>query len=346
MARLTIGLGTLLLALATSAFLSSAQGASAEVEGNCEATFAGVDVSQLDSGDTDDAIKVSEDDIVGVTFTSSAGFESHQIKVKFADIPGGSVDVEDEDDDGDTEWSGDVVIDDWAWAGAGLYKVEGKATLSDGTECFGAALIDVDEAWYTTVAGIVALVLTVFGVGSIGVAGVSSVIEGRRATKKIDEWVVDELESVSGGKSYTPPARQTLLMDPIEACCQFAIIPALILTGAAMASGESGPSEPSGGLGLPRATWRPRLSVSGVIGGIFAGIGVVVILQQSGQVFPNVGTLVLWLAIGLVLGVVIPSLIRALNVISVNRAVARAERRLIEAGALPAASPPGESAES
>lgn len=339
MARWTIGLGTLLLALATSAFLFSAQRASAEVEGNCTATLKGVDVSQLDSGNTNDAIKVTEDEVVVVTFTSSAGFESHQVKVKFADIPGGSVDVEDEDDDGDTEWSGDVVIDDWAWAGAGLYKVEGKATLSDGTECSGAALIDVDKAWYTTVAGIVALVITIFGVGSIGVAGVGSVIEGRRATKKIDDWVVGELESVSGGKSYAPPPRQALLMDPVEACCQFAIIPALILTGAAMASGPSGPSEPGGGLGLPRATWRPRISVSGVVGGIAAGIGFVVILQQAGQVFPNTGTLVLWIAIGLVLGVVVPSLIRGLNVISVNRAVDRAERRLTEAGVTSAPSP-------
>lgn len=330
MTRLTVGLCTVLIALATGAFLFGARGASAEIEGNCDAFFAGVDVSTLDSGNTDDAIIVKEDDIVVVNFTSSSGFESHKVTVKFADIPGGSVDVEDEEDDGDTEWSGDVVIDDWAWAGAGLYKVEGTATLSDGSECSGAALIDVDKAWYTTVAGIIALVLTLFGVASIGVAAVNSVVEGRRATQKIDDWVMGELESVSGGKSFVQPERKTIIADAIDSFCLFAIIPGLILTGAAMATGAGAPG---GDLSLPRASWRPRISISGVVGGIFAGIGFVGILQQSGQVFPSVGTLILWLAIGLVLGVVLPSLIRALNVVSVNRAIGRAERRLKDAGA-------------
>jgi uncharacterized membrane protein YjfL (UPF0719 family) len=110
-----------------------------------------------------------------------------------------------------------------------------------------------------------------------------------------------------------------------------------------MATGASGLGD---GLRLPRAMWRLRLSVSGVVGGIFAGIGFVAILQQSGQTFPSTGTFVLWIAVGLVLGIVVPSLIRALNVISVNRVIARAERRLLEAGASLAASSPSEGAES
>lgn len=336
MTRLTIGIVAAFIALGSGAFLYGAGGASAEVEGNCDAVFAGIDVSTLDSGSKDDAIKVKEDDIVIVNFTSPAGFESHEVTVKFADIPGGSVTVEDEEDDGDSEWSGDVVIDDWAWAGAGLYQVEGTAVLSDGSECSGAALINVDKAWYTTVAGIIALILTLFGVASIGVAGVNSVLEGTKATKKIDDWVMGELENVSGGKSFTKPDKGTLISDAIDSFCMFAILPGLILTGAAMATGTSGPGA---GLGLPRASWRPRISISGVIGGIFAGIGFVGILQQSGQVFPNAGTLVLWLGIGLLLGVVLPSLIRALNVVSVNRAISRAERRLMDAGASAPATP-------
>lgn len=337
MTRLTLGIVLALIALGSGAFLYGAGGAAAEVEGNCSAVFAGVDVSNLDSGSKDDAIKVKEDDTVVVNFISPSGFESHKVTVKFADIPGGSVNVEDEEDDGDTEWSGDVVIDDWAWAGAGLYQVEGKAVLSDGSECSGAALINVDKAWYTTVAGIIALVLTLFGVASIGVAGVNSVLEGQKATKKVDDWVMGELESMSGGQSFAKPAKGTIIADAIDSFCMFAIIPGLILTGAAMATGADGPS---GGLGLPRASWRPRISISGVIGGVFAGLGFVGILQQSGQVFPNTGTLILWIVVGLVLGVVLPSLIRALNVISVNRAIGRAERRLMGAGASPEASSP------
>ena len=336
MTRLIASIGIALVALGSGAFLMGTSGAAAEIEGNCDAFFAGVDVSELDSGNADDAIAVKEDDIVVVNFTSPAGFESHEIVVKFADIPGGSVSVEDEEDDGDTEWSGDVVIDDWAWAGAGLYQVEGKATLVDGSECTGTALINVDEAWYTTVAGIIALVLTVFGVASIGVAGVSSVMEGQKAKKKIDDWVMGELESVTPGKSFVKPPRNTIIAEAIDSFCMFAIIPGLILTGAAMATGASGPS---GGLGLPRASWRPRISISGVIGGIFAGLGFVGILQQSGQVFPNTVTLVLWIGVGLILGVVLPSLIRALNVLSVNRAIGRAERRLMDAGVAGSAPP-------
>ena len=347
MIRSASGLMIGAFALAASAFLFLAAGdASAEVEGNCDAFFGGIDVSGLDSGSKSDAIKVSEDDIVDVRFTSSAGFESHKVVVKFADIPGGSVNVDDEEDGGDTEWTGTVNIDDWAWAGAGLYKVEGTAVLSDGSECKGAVLIDVDKPFYETVAGIGAVVLTGAGVASIGATAVSSVAEGRRASRKVEDWVMDELESVSAGQTYKPPDRSNVIEDALDFFCLFMVLPALVLTGAAMATGGAAPD---GGLGLPRAVWRPRLAVAGVTGGILAGIGAVVLLQQAGEIFPSTTTLILWIGVGLLLGVVLPSLIRALNVISVNRTIDRAERRLLDAGAKPGAppaNPPGEGASS
>lgn len=341
MYRLISGLFLAAAAACVFAFYSDTGVTSAEVEGDCEAFFSGIDVSELDSDNLDDAIPVAEDDVVDVRFSSGMGFESHSVEVKFADIPGGSVNVEDEEDGGDTEWTGTVNVDDWAWAGGGLYKVEGSATLSDGSECTGAVLIDVDKPFYETVAGLIALFLTAFGAGSVAVAGMTSVLEGRRTIKRIDDWAINELDNVSRGQPYTPPQRRDLIGGAIDNFCLFVVLPALILTGAAMAAGEGTKRS----LNLPRAVWRPRLSVSGIVGGIVAGLGVVVVLQQAGQIFPGTGTILLWIGLGLVLGVVVPSLMRALNVISVNRSISRAERRLLEAGAAPDATrgnPPAE----
>ncbi len=100
-------------------FLSSHGTASAEVDGNCEARFRGIDVGPLDSTSAGDAITVAEDEIVGVVFTSTVGFESHEVTVQFADIAGTKIEADsDDDDDGATQWTGDVNVDDWSTWGA------------------------------------------------------------------------------------------------------------------------------------------------------------------------------------------------------------------------------------
>ena len=330
MAKLTFGMILLGIAFMSGVvFLSSHGTASAEIEGNCEARFKGLDVEPLSSTDPGDAITVQEDEIVSVLFISPEGFESHEVTVQFADVPGAKIEAESgDDDDGDTQWTGDVNVDDWASYGAGLYRVEGSATLSDGTECSGAALIDVDKNPLTTVAGLVALGAGAIGAGSIAASTVTSVLEGRRASRRIEDWITNEVEQVNLGRRYTPPDRGVLFGNVMDAWCLFMVLPAIILTGAAMATGGGGEAT---GVSLPRASWRPRLSVSGTIGGILLGLGVVVLLQQYGEIFPDLGTIIGALAIGLALGIVLPLGIRAVSIVSLNRALGRAEARLAQA---------------
>lgn len=332
MTRLTFGMILLGIAFMSGVvFLSSHGTASAEIEGNCEALFKGIDVEPLSSTDAGEAITVQEDEIVSIVFTSPQGFESHEVTVQFADLPGAKIEAESGDDDGgDPQWTGDVNVDDWANYGAGLYRVEGSATLSDGTECSGAALIDVDKNPLTTVAGLVALGVGAFGGGSIAASVATSVLEARRGSRRIEDWITNEVEQVNLGRTYTPPDRGALFGSVMDVWCLFMVLPAIILTGAAMATGGGGAAA---GVSLPRASWRPRLSVSGTIGGILLGLGVVVLLQQYGEIFPDLGTIIGALLIGLALGIVLPSCIRAISVVSLNRALGRAEARLARAGA-------------
>ncbi|MFQ5471776.1 MAG: hypothetical protein ACE5FA_02665 [Dehalococcoidia bacterium] len=347
MTRLTFGMILLGIALMSGVvFLSSYGTASAEIEGNCEAQFKGIDVAPLDSTSAGDAIAVAEDEIVNIVFTSSAGFASHKVTVQFADIAGTKIEADSDDDDGgDTQWSGSVNVDDWASYGAGLYRVEGSANLSDGTQCTGAVLVDVDKNPLTTVAGLVALGVGAVGAGSVAASTATSVLEGRRASRRIKDWVTNEVEQVNLGRTYTPPDRGALFGEVMDGWCLFMVLPAIILTGAAMATGGGGGA--TGVVSLPRASWRPRFSVSGTIGGILLGLGGVVLRQQYGQLFPDLATVVVYIVAGVALGIVLPSLIRALNVLSLNRALARAEARLAQAkgsiGGPPSATPATES---
>jgi hypothetical protein len=68
----------------------------------------------------------------------------------------------------------------------------------------------------------------------------------------------------------------------------------------------------------------------GLVGSILFGFGYVVVLQQTGEVFPDVSTFLTYIGIGLVLGVIVPSLIRVVTVLRMNRAIGNAEARLLE----------------
>jgi hypothetical protein len=115
--------------------------------------------------------------------------------------------------------------------------------------------------------------------------------------------------------------------------CVMWVLPALLLTGAAMATGPGAPPAPKQGVRLPRVGWRPRISAVGLVGGLLAGADIVVLLQQYALVYPTRAVAIEGLVGGLALGLIIPSLLRVFAVRRVNRAIARAQRRLNEASA-------------
>jgi hypothetical protein len=188
----------------------------------------------------------------------------------------------------------------------------------------------------------------------------ASSLQGIRAGRKAEEWITDEVEKV--GKEPKGPEAAPQPMSEGEAWmhtfdlffgpflrpvgfgpppCLMLALPALLLTGAAMAVPGGQPPAPSG-LRLRRVPWRPRITVAGLLGGLLGGAGIVVLLQQY-AVTPLTRSLAIeGLVIGLVVGLVLPSLVRVWSVMHVNGAIARGERRLNEALARRTSTPPAE----
>lgn len=149
--------------------LGLASRAGADVTGACEATIAGVDVRGRSASDPADAIPVGVKDVVVVTMSAPAGVQSHEIRLEIAGI-GWTVSTE--TDEGQTTAQDEIVIDDYATYGVGLYEVSGRATLGDGSTCTGAVLVDVQGNPLSTVAGLTATAAVVAGAGGVAVATV------------------------------------------------------------------------------------------------------------------------------------------------------------------------------
>lgn len=75
--------------------------------------------------------------------------------------------------------------------------------------------------------------------------------------------------------------------------------------------------------------WGPRFSVLGMLGGVLAGFGLLVLLQQAGTVYPTVTVAIAMLVGGLAFGIALPSL-------GVLLAVRRANNRRSTASPPPA----------
>ena len=329
----------------TAALLSfTSQAAYAEVSGNCEATFKGVDVRDRNSGEAGDAIDVDENEVAPVVFTSPAGFQSHRIRLEYA---GFKATVSDEVDDGETSFSDSVNIDDFDFWGAGLYKVVGEATLSDGSICSGAVLVNVTKSPLTTVAGVAAIGAAAVGGAGVIASAAAPTVQAGRSKKKVDDWVVDEIEKVGReqARSGEGAARDglsdemrevkawadvwDLFFVPFFGPCWFLVLPALLLTGAAMAA--PGGQAPAGEFRLRRVPWRPRLSLVGLAGGLLLGVGVAVLLQQFAVAPMTRGLAIQGLAGGIVIGFLLPNLMHTLGVLRVNSSIMGAERRLAAA---------------
>src|SRR4051812_49871644 len=73
------------------------------------------------------------------------------------------------------------------------------------------------------------------------------------------------------------------------------------------------------------AKWGPRFSFFGILGGVLATMGLLVLLQQAGRVYPTSTVALLSLLGGIVIGILLPSL-------GVLIAVRRANRRYASSG--------------
>ena len=298
--------------------------ASADINGTCSATINGVDVKGLSSSDAGDAIVVREHTAVPVTMTSADGITRLRVQIEFA---GFRWTVRDEPTSG-ISWENTVPVDKYARWGVGLYKVVGQSAGPGGT-CSGSALVRVIGNPLTTVVGAAAAGLTALGGLGLAAAGVASALGGQAEASAVEA----EEEERRQQDEYQRAQWERDRRSRGASLCTFFVLPALLLTGAAMAAGAGPPPGTKPAARLRRAGWRPRLSVAGIIGGLLAGAGTVVLLQQYAVVYPTRAVAIEGLVGGLALGLIIPSLLRVFAVRRVNRAIARAEQRLNEAPA-------------
>lgn len=216
---------TVAAALVAVLFVAPAQ---AEINGPCSATINGESVAGHSTGATGDPIKVKRHSQVPVSMSAAQEISHLKVQIQFA---GFGWTVHNEPTTG-TSWSKDVNVDKYAKYGVGFYKVSGSSSGSD-LSCSGAALVKVEGNPLATVAGGVALGLTV--IGAIGLA-----LLGLR-----------------------------------------------------------------GGGGWPLA--------AGPLLGLIGGLGVGVLLQQYGLIYPTRGVAIVELAAGVVLGLGVPGLRRLLT---------------------------------
>jgi hypothetical protein len=181
------------------AVLLMPQPAGAVVKGPCTATVNGIDVAPLPVDDPSQAIKVKKEDTITYDVASPVKVRSRNFVLSFA---GFNVTVDSGSSSatgGGDGRSGAVVVDDYAWMGAGLYQVAGVGHLANGQTCSGAVLIDVQGNPLGTVAGVVGLILTALGGAGIVVGAIRQ--GGGRQVRDLIDFI-----ELSGGADDLAPA--------------------------------------------------------------------------------------------------------------------------------------------
>jgi Bacterial SH3 domain len=321
-------IATTAVALGLFAVVVNPQPAGATVQGDCIATINHITASQ--NFTSDNAIEVFEHSGVDVFMQMNSPVHRRLTYLSFGVGP--SVLVGDETDP--TSSTTTINVDQYATYGIGLYRVDATATSISGQTCRVSALVKVDGNPETTVAGGAATGAEVLALLGIAGAGVRAANPGEAGTgtgpgsgqDSSDDSSDDDLDDVALGLS-------------MYGFCALATLPALLLTSAAMVGGGT----PSGApIRLRRIHWRPRFSIVGMASGVIGGLAAVVLLQQSGRLFPSYEILGRALVVGLLAGILIPSLTRLIAVRRANRRVAARERAInaaVTRSATPAAAP-------
>ncbi len=315
-ATTALTLGLFVLAL-------SPQPAGATVQGDCIATINHVTASQ--DFTSDNAIEVFQHDSVDVFMQMNAPVHRRLTYLSFGFGPRALVGDE-TDPNGSTTT---INVDKYATYGVGLYRVEVTATSVTGQSCRVNALVKVDGNPETTVAGGAATGAEVLALLGIAGAGVRAANPGDAGTGTDTPENPDDPWD-KGGMPKDPLTADTPVqaMDRMEAgmsifgFCLLASLPALFLTSAAMVGGAAPGAGP---VRLGRYHWRPRVSIIGMGSGVLGGLAAVVLLQQTGRLFPSYEILGRALVAGLVAGILIPSLTRVVAVRRANRRVAARE---------------------
>ena len=316
-------IATTAVALGLLAVVVSPQPAGATVQGGCIATINHINAAQ--NFTSDNAIEVYEHSSVDVFMQMNAPVHRRLTYLSFGVGP--SALVGDETDPSSSSTT--VNVDQYASYGVGLYRVEVTATSISGQSCRVSALVKVDGNPETTVAGGAATGAEVLALLGIAGAGVRAANPGEAGTGTDTPDNPDDPYD-KGGMPKDPLLADTPVqaIDRMEAgmgmfgFCLLASLPALFMTSAAMVGGAAPGAGP---VRLRRYHWRPRLSLVGMVSGVVGGLAAMILLQQTGKLFPSYELLGRALVAGLVAGILIPSLARVIAVRRANRRVAARE---------------------
>jgi hypothetical protein len=290
----------------------------------CNATINGVDAAAV-RFTREDAIHVKEHTSVSVTMQMPAPVHRRQIFLSFGVGP--ELLVSDETDP--SSITTQVAVDKYATYGVGLYGVRVTASDARANTCAMRAIVQVEGNPLATVAGGGAAGLEVLSLLGIGAAAFGGANPGEAGTgadpspdgsSRPEDFFRDPLTANTPEEAFDRTASLLTF-----GWCALAALPALILTSAAMAGGAA----PGGaGVRLQRVHWRPRFSILGMFSGVLGGLAAVVLLQQTGRLFPSYEILGRALVAGLLAGILIPSLTRLIAVRRANRRVAAREAEI------------------
>lgn len=85
---------------------------------------------------------------------------------------------------------------------------------------------------------------------------------------------------------------------------------------------EESESQAAASPAAERWTWKPVVKVSSLVFGVIWGLGLAVLMQQYAVAALTLGSILLWVALGVLLGLGLPSAARALAVWRHNKALA------------------------
>jgi hypothetical protein len=167
--------------LAGPAALGLTATASAGITGPCTASIAGTSVADRGTGATAEPIVVDNDSSVPVVMGAQQPLSHVKLTMRFAWF---SWTVKDKDVSTNS-YSDTIPVKRYSRYGVGLYKVEGEAD-GTGLSCSGEALVEVDGNPFTSIAGIVGIVITLLGaigvltggLGGRGAAGPGRILGG------------------------------------------------------------------------------------------------------------------------------------------------------------------------
>jgi hypothetical protein len=315
----------------------SAAAAITQTGSGCTGAIDGQPVDQVFT--SDNPIVVKEHTDISVTMTMSSPIHRRQIFVGFGVGPRALA----SDETDPTGATTTISVDKYATYGVGLYQVQVVANGARGDTCTIDALVRVEGNPLATVAGGAATGVEVLSLLGIGAAAFGGANPGEAGTGVSADPADDPLDSTGMPKDPWAANTPVQAIDRMEAgmgmfgFCALAALPALFLTSAAMAGGAAPTGAP---IRLRRVHWRPRFSIVGMGSGVLGGLAAIVLLQQTGRLFPSYEILGRALVAGLLAGILIPSLTRLIAVRRANRRVAAREMAINAAVSQRAAAAP------